>query len=230
MAPDGGIFVSEEGNHRVMHWPPGADAGINVAGGYGAGPENHQLSQPCGLATAPDGGVFVADRGNHRVMHWAPGDVAGTVVAGGHGQGEEHHQLSGPCGVAMAPDGGVFVGDTLNNRVMHWAPKASNPDLTFRAFHSFGNWIWSVWKPAVHHRWDLDNRRTVEQVLLCQRRGSHSGLTALGNLLVTEVIPFVIPLRLLFQPIQTSGVTALLWHRDPTTKSFDLSYSCYRYI
>ena len=35
MAPDGGVFVSDERNHRIMHWPPGATEGRVVAGGHG---------------------------------------------------------------------------------------------------------------------------------------------------------------------------------------------------
>ena len=61
VAADGGIFVADNSKHRIMHWPPGALAGIIVAGGHGEGRRLDQFIWIRGLAIAPDGGIFVAD-------------------------------------------------------------------------------------------------------------------------------------------------------------------------
>ena len=188
-----------------MHWAPGAVAGTIVAGGNGRGHQNHQLSDPCGIAMAPDGGIFVGDRGNNRVMHWARGAFTGTLVAGGHGPGVEAHQLYAPSGVAIAPDGGVFVADTNNNRVMHWPAETISREFTADTLRSIPNWTWVPWNPYIHRRWDFISHRTVQVTILCQRRGSHPGLSSLGNILVTHVLPFVIPRRLIYRNAALEG-------------------------
>ena len=77
LASNGGIFVMDHSNFRVVHWALGAEAGTVVAGGQGFGDRLDQLTDPHDVALAPDGGVFVADGGTDRVVHWAPGAEAG---------------------------------------------------------------------------------------------------------------------------------------------------------
>ena len=52
LAPDGGVFVSDRGNHCVAHWAPGAEAGTVVAGGQGWSDRLDQLPHPYGVFLA----------------------------------------------------------------------------------------------------------------------------------------------------------------------------------
>eukprot|EP00746_Dinoflagellata_sp_MGD_P004867 gnl/MRDRNA2_/MRDRNA2_109401_c0_seq1.p1 gnl/MRDRNA2_/MRDRNA2_109401_c0~~gnl/MRDRNA2_/MRDRNA2_109401_c0_seq1.p1 ORF type:complete len:667 (+),score=131.47 gnl/MRDRNA2_/MRDRNA2_109401_c0_seq1:19-2019(+) len=116
---DGGVFVADTQNHRVVHWPRGAQSGIVVAGGRGRGDGPRQLSYPWGVAHDGAGGVFVADTLNHRVMHWLGGASSGAVVAGGKGQGSGVRRLNSPKGIAVDKDGGLYISDTFNHRVVY---------------------------------------------------------------------------------------------------------------
>ena len=54
---------------------------------------------------------------------------------------------------------------------------------------------WVPWKPELHKHWDLLSRRTVDLLLLCQHRQAHTGLGAIQQLLISHVLPFMMPGR-----------------------------------
>jgi DNA-binding beta-propeller fold protein YncE len=62
---DGEVWVSDTGNHRVIHYDPTLKP-IDTLGHQGSGPG--EFSSPVGVAIAPAGTVYVADTGNRRIV------------------------------------------------------------------------------------------------------------------------------------------------------------------
>ncbi|MBS1684133.1 MAG: T9SS type A sorting domain-containing protein [Bacteroidetes bacterium] len=69
----GNLFVSDEGNSRVLMFPPGSTSttyGTVVAGGNGAGSGANQLNHPYNLAFDAAGNLYVADLNNARIQKY----------------------------------------------------------------------------------------------------------------------------------------------------------------
>ncbi|CAF5224208.1 unnamed protein product, partial [Rotaria magnacalcarata] len=64
----GTIYVTDDGNHRIMRWPKGATQGSVIVGGNGGGGQSNQLNGPVGLSFDRHGNLYVVDYGNHRVQ------------------------------------------------------------------------------------------------------------------------------------------------------------------
>ncbi len=63
--PDGRVWVSDTGNHRVVFY----DANLKLLGEAGKKGKGHdELDSPVGIAVSPSGIVFVADVGNRRIQ------------------------------------------------------------------------------------------------------------------------------------------------------------------
>jgi len=45
----GNVYVSDQSNHRIQKWAPGATTGTTVAGGNSQGPLSNQLNSPRGI-------------------------------------------------------------------------------------------------------------------------------------------------------------------------------------
>ena len=137
-APDGGLYVADTANNRVLHYPgrcgPSACApdriygqpslNTNHAGSGAAG-----LDGPVAVVPDPTGGLYVADMYNNRVLHYPRRCVhAGCAADRVYGQarltasrfGAFGYGLSYPAGVAVDPAGGLYVADFQNNRVLHY--------------------------------------------------------------------------------------------------------------
>jgi len=137
-ASDGGLLVTDCGNHRIMHLSLAGVGWSVVAGGNGQGSQSDQLCFPRAAISLEDGSVLVADSNNHRVVHFSKSSREGFVIAGGQMAGKGRHQLHGPCCIAIAPNSDLLVADTLNNRVMHFACGASEgtPLLDDQVLHN----------------------------------------------------------------------------------------------
>ncbi len=70
---DHSIYISDNGNHRVMKWLEGEKEGFVVAGNQGEGDNVTQLAYSDGIIVDQMGTIYVTDKGNHRVMHWFKG-------------------------------------------------------------------------------------------------------------------------------------------------------------
>jgi DNA-binding beta-propeller fold protein YncE len=64
----GTVYVTDEGNDRIMRWVKGATQGSVVVGGNGRGEQSKQLYRPEGLSFDRHGNLYVADWGNNRVQ------------------------------------------------------------------------------------------------------------------------------------------------------------------
>lgn len=135
VAPDGSIWISDQGNHRIRRIDPTDGRLETVAGtgqaGYGGdqGPATQALlNSPAGLAAAADGSVLVADRDNHRVRVIAPDGSIRTVAGTGQPSfsGDDGPavgaELNLPSAVAVDSGGIIFIADSGNHRIRRISP------------------------------------------------------------------------------------------------------------
>jgi len=77
----GGIYVADQNNKRVLYYPAGATTATRVYGQGAAGnnfsasnapnpPSATSMNNPYGVAVAPDGSLYVVDKSNSRVLHF----------------------------------------------------------------------------------------------------------------------------------------------------------------
>ena len=130
VAPDGNVYVAEEGNPRVQEFSPEGKF-ITTWGSEGTG--NGQFRSPHGVSAASNGDIYVADEGNNRVEEFSP--TGGFVTTWGSG-GTEPGEFSGPSDVAVASSGIVYVVDRDNNRIEAFAQPSPAYE---RSFGSVGN-------------------------------------------------------------------------------------------
>jgi sugar lactone lactonase YvrE len=122
VAPDGVIYVTDGGSHRVRRIT--ADGRVEtLAGGVrgfldGVGTAA-RFDTPSGIAVDAAGVLYVADTGNHAVRRIAP-DGAVQTLAGDGTPGDADGsaaRFSGPVGLAVDAGGRVIVADTYNDRI-----------------------------------------------------------------------------------------------------------------
>lgn len=135
VGPDGSMYISDTGVHRVRRVGPDGiitafvGAGIpswedcsrrNPAcyGGDGGPATQANLNHPLGLAAGPDGSVYIADVWNSRVRRVGPEGtittVAGTGMVGSEGDGgpATSATISFPNRVSVAADGSLYITDS----------------------------------------------------------------------------------------------------------------------
>jgi sugar lactone lactonase YvrE len=154
VAPDGTVYISDQGNHKVRAVAP--DGTIRTVVGTGKAPPTlavrdgvpgtrFDLSGPDDLAVGPDGSVYLADFGRWRIFRLAPDGrvrtIAGTGERGysGDGGAATDAQIGQTTGLAVGPDGTVYFGDQDSHRVRSVTPDgtistvAGNGSLYFPA-------------------------------------------------------------------------------------------------
>ncbi|UJR19623.1 hypothetical protein I4U23_022757 [Adineta vaga] len=114
------LFVSDQGNHRIMKWSKGAKEGIVVGGFRGQGNQSTQLSRPQDISIDQFGYLYIADGDNHRIIRYSPNDQQGTIVIGEKGQGDQSFQLNSPSGLTFDKDNHLYVVDSLNHRIQKY--------------------------------------------------------------------------------------------------------------
>jgi sugar lactone lactonase YvrE len=116
----GAMYISDNGNNRVVKWLPGATSGIVVAGNGTAGNTLSQLNSPYGISVDVYGRLFVADRNNHRILKYNPGVTTGILVAGGNGNGSSLNQTSFPEWITVDKSENIYLSDHVNYRILRF--------------------------------------------------------------------------------------------------------------
>jgi sugar lactone lactonase YvrE len=131
IAPDGRVFITDTGNHRIRVFDPRAGTMDTFAGTgmYGFGGDDGParlatFNSPQDIEFGPDGRLYVADTNNHRIraIDLTTG-VISTVVGNGqrgfsgdYGPAREA-RLWRPYGVAFDARGNLYVSDSFNQRI-----------------------------------------------------------------------------------------------------------------
>jgi uncharacterized protein (TIGR03663 family) len=124
VAPDGSIYVADQGNHRIQKFDP---TGRFVLKWGSKGSGDGQFDSPSGVAVDKTGNVWVTDLWNHRVQEF---DANGTFLtkfgsfANAAGQSQPG-RFFGPRYLAVGPDGSVYVSDTGNKRIQKFKSDGS---------------------------------------------------------------------------------------------------------
>ncbi|EQA38288.1 NHL repeat protein [Leptospira inadai serovar Lyme str. 10] len=140
---NGGLWVVDSGNHRVLHFPSGVATGgnadlvlgqANYTNGTAATTQS-RLSSPHAVAVDSTGGIWVSDGGNNRALHFPSGIVSGgnaDLVLGqsnyttGTGGVTAQNALNDPRGLAVDSNGGIWIAEYANNRVLHFPSGVSS--------------------------------------------------------------------------------------------------------
>ena len=133
-ADSSGLYISDNGNNRVLYYTGIATTATRVygqGGSFAANTANNggisadSLNSPKGVA-ADTTGLYIADQANNRVLFY-PGTVttatrvygqAGSFTANvANNGGISAKSLESPCGVGLYSTG-VYIVDSGNNRVL----------------------------------------------------------------------------------------------------------------
>lgn len=101
--PDGTLYISDFGTHRVYRISPGGIlttlTGTGNAGfsGDGGSAQLAQLNSPAGVASDSNGALYIADSANNRIRKVYQGVI--TTV----------YSVTGPTGVSMSPSGALYI-------------------------------------------------------------------------------------------------------------------------
>jgi uncharacterized protein (TIGR03437 family) len=155
----GGLYVADENNSRVLHFPSGSTTADRVYGQGGSFAKNAynnggissiSLADPRGIAVDSSGGIYVVDAGNHRVLHFPNGSTTADRVYGQRGSfttgtpnlgGISANGLRLPVSVAVDSNGGIYVVDNGNNRVLHFSSGSTTADRVYGHRESFASYI-----------------------------------------------------------------------------------------
>lgn len=168
VAPDGRLYVADDGNHRVLGWPGaaalahGEPADLVIgqstfsSGDPNGGifvPTDASFFLPQGLTVDAAGALWVSDAFNHRVLKFenpAQNDSVADVVLGqldffsadqnlGLGEAAATAGSLNYPGRVLAVEGGLFVADSGNSRVLYYAAPVLSQGAAVRVFGQFGD-------------------------------------------------------------------------------------------
>jgi len=138
VSKNGGLYVADRMNHRVLFYPAGSTTARRVYGQWSSFTSNkpnkggvsaNSLNQPLELTINTSNTLCLSDFVNHRVLCYPAGSTKATQV---YGQGNSFTSntanlggvsaasLGGPDGVSFDSSANLYVADTYNNRVLYY--------------------------------------------------------------------------------------------------------------
>ncbi|AFM12373.1 NHL repeat-containing protein [Turneriella parva] len=148
-----GVYIVDNGNHRVLYYSGSSTTATRVYGQTGSfstrnsnktGINGDGLFGCSGVAVDP-AGVYISDYGNHRVLYYTGVSTTASRVYGQAGSftsatlnngGVSANSLYGPLSVA-ADAGGVYVVDLFNFRVLYFAGTSTTASRVYGQNGSF---------------------------------------------------------------------------------------------
>lgn len=126
----GGLYVSEEGNSRVVYFPSGQTTATKVWGESNftssvGGTSSTTLKDATDVVLGSSGGLYVSDYDNNRVVYFPSGQTTATKVWGqsdlsSGASGTSSSSLHFPNRISRDGSGGMYVSDTANSRVLYF--------------------------------------------------------------------------------------------------------------
>lgn len=166
----GGLYVADRDNHRILYFAAGdttADRVYGQLGNFTINPVNNDgigiggSGTPSadnigvytlGVAADASGGLYISDSSNHRILYFAAGDTtadrvyghAGSFTSGVRNDGNtpSADSLSFPRGLVVDAQGGLYVADRDNNRVLYFANDGNT--TADRVYGQAGNFTTNV--------------------------------------------------------------------------------------
>ncbi len=108
------IYMSDNGNHRIMRINDMSGAGCVTFGSYGNG--IGRFNQPEALNMDSFGRIYIPDESNHRIVRINSMAGDGWVSFGSYGHGPGQFYL--PHDVAVDNLGRIYIADTANQRIV----------------------------------------------------------------------------------------------------------------
>ena len=151
----GNVYVSDEGNNRVLLYPAGSTTASRIygqGGSFTSAAANHggisadSLSVPMGIALDQSGNLYVADSGNNRILFFPSGSTTATRVYGRGGSltsntpnngGLSANSLNQPQAVALDSSGDLYAADASNNRVLFYPANSTTATQVYGQGGSF---------------------------------------------------------------------------------------------
>ena len=120
----GTLYVSDNGNDRVMRYVKGNNTGVLVAGGNGRGNDTNQLNYPMGIYfESLSSSLIIANTYAHNIVRWRIGENNWTLIAGNlnASRGNSPSSFSDPFDLTVDPMGNLYVADRSNRRVQSFS-------------------------------------------------------------------------------------------------------------
>lgn len=136
VAPDGALYLTDAGNHRVRRVGPdgiistiagngrtAAQGGCTVVGSTPVIAANACLEEPLGITARADGSVYFTDFQLHQIFRVTADGliraIAGDGTCGNTGDGGSavSAKLCNPHGIESGPDGALYFSDWFNARI-----------------------------------------------------------------------------------------------------------------
>ena len=152
-----GLYITDSGNNRVLHYPSGSTTADRVYGQDGSfttvaanlgqtTPSRTSLNFPIAVVVDSANGLYVADFNNNRVLHYPTRSILPDRVYGQNNSfttgtanngGISARSLRTPEGVDVDANDGLYIVDRDNNRVLHFSGTSTVADRVYGQGNSF---------------------------------------------------------------------------------------------